>query len=417
MHICVFEDRYYRNLLPLVHFRPVYELRCGVNNLLHNITVEFPRVPVTLSVRRDLTKLVAENYPATQVNLVYEDDTLFLNGRILKIEGLRKLIAKDLGNDWFMHDGNEIAAVYCTRKNISSMNKSLSDGIFDGSVLQGFREKSFPGKLIRYSWDLIHSTAEEIEKDFHRIRKPSVKAVKIYKGAHIIGRKNIVFSRGVTVKPGAVLDAEKGPIILGENVLIMPNAVIQGPVCIGRDSIIKAGATIYHGTSVGELCKVGGEVECSIIQSHSNKQHSGFLGHSYLGTWVNLGADTNTSDLKNNYSNIRVNIDGAMVDSGKQFMGLTMGDHSKSGINVMFDTGTVVGASCNIYGAGLPPKFVPSFSWGGGTSFTCYDIDKSIDTMKKVMARRGVDMSPAYEKLVRKIFNETEPERLKAGVK
>ncbi len=417
MNICVFEDRYYRNLLPLVYFRPVCELRCGTNNLLHNISIEFPRVPLTLSVRPDLANLVAENYPGTPVNLLAEDDTLFLNSRILKMEGLRKLIGKDLSNNWLMRDGDDVAAVYCMKKNISSIKKSLRDGIFDASVLQEYREKVFTGKLIRYSWDLIHGAAEEIERDFRRIRKPGAGAEKIYRGAHIIGRKNIVISRGAMVKPGAVLDAEKGPIILGENVIVMSNAVIQGPVFIGRNSIIKAGATIYPGTSIGELCKVGGEVECSIIQSHSNKQHSGYLGHSYLGSWVNLGADTNTSDLKNNYSTVRVSVDGTMLDSGKQFIGLTMGDHSKSGINVMFDTGTVVGVSCNIYGAGLPPKFVPSFSWGGGTAFTCYDVDKSIDTMKKVMARRRVEMSQVYEDLARNIFNNTHPERRKAGVK
>jgi UDP-N-acetylglucosamine diphosphorylase/glucosamine-1-phosphate N-acetyltransferase len=417
MHICVFEDRYYRNLLPLVYFRPVYELRCGINSLLHNITAEFPRVPLTLSVRHNLANLVAENYPGAPVNLLTEDDTLFLNGRILRMEGLRELIGKDLRNNWLMHDGDDIAAAYCMKKNISSMNKSLRDGIFNASILRGFKERVFTGKLIRYSWDLIHGAAEEIERDFERIRKQRAGAAKIYKGAHIIGRKNIVFSGGVTVKPGAVLDAEKGPIILGENVIVMSNAFIQGPVFIGHNSIIKAGATIYPGTSIGELCKVGGEVECSIIQSHSNKQHSGYLGHSYLGSWVNLGADTNTSDLKNNYSTIRVSVDGTMVDSGQQFMGLTMGDHSKSGINVMFDTGSVVGVSCNIYGAGLPSKFIPSFSWGGGTAFTCYDVDKSIDTMKKVMARRRVEMSSEYEGLVRNIFHQTHPERRKEGVK
>jgi UDP-N-acetylglucosamine diphosphorylase/glucosamine-1-phosphate N-acetyltransferase len=417
MNICIFEDRHYRNLLPLVYFRPVYELRCGVNNLLHNITSEFPRIPLSLSVRQALAGLVAENYPDVPINTLREDDTLFLNGRIFRLDGLQKLVEKDPGNDWFIHDGSEIVAVYCTKKNMRLMNKSFTDGVFNDSIPEGFKDKEFSVKIIHYTWELVHSSTEEIERDFWKIKRTKPGTAKVYKGAHLIKKTNIIFSCGAVIKPGAVLDAEKGPIIIGENVIIMPNAVIQGPVYIGPNSIIKAGATIYHGTSIGELCKVGGEVECSIFQSHSNKQHAGYIGHSYLGSWVNIGADTNNSDLKNNYSTVRVSVDGAMVDTGQQFVGLTAGDHSKSGINVMFDTGTVVGVSCNIYGAGLPPKFVPSFSWGGGTTFTSYDIEKSVDTMKKVMARRNVKMSPVYERLVRNIFEQTHSERIKAGVK
>ncbi|MBI4810593.1 MAG: transferase, partial [Ignavibacteriales bacterium] len=227
----------------------------------------------------------------------------------------------------------------------------------------------------------------------------------------------IIIGKGSKIKPGAVLDAEKGPIIIGINVTIMPNAVIEGPVFIGDNSIIKIGAKIYHGTSIGKWCKVGGEVEASIIQSYSNKQHDGFLGHSYLGSWINIGADTNTSDLKNNYGTVRVYVNGKMIDSGLQFVGLTMGDHSKSGINTMFDTGTVVGISSNIYGSGFPSKFIPSFAWGGEKQFTAYDLEKSIDTMKKVMARRNVNLTASYEKLVRKIFKDTMEERKSAGVK
>jgi len=166
------------------------------------------------------------------------------------------------------------------------------------------------------------------------------------------------------------------------------------------------------------VCKVGGEVEASIIHAYSNKQHEGFIGHSYLGTWVNIGADTNNSDLKNDYGNVKVYIDGELIDSGSMFVGLTMGDHSKSGINLMFNTGTVVGVSCNIYGAGLPPKFIPSFSWGGAEDgFVTYRIDKAIEVAKRVMARRKVQFTEIDEKLFRKIFELTQDERERNGVK
>jgi UDP-N-acetylglucosamine diphosphorylase/glucosamine-1-phosphate N-acetyltransferase len=215
-----------------------------------------------------------------------------------------------------------------------------------------------------------------------------------------------------------VLDAENGPIYIGKNVKILPNAVIEGPAYVGDGSLIKVSAKIYENTSIGPVCKVGGEVEASIIHAFSNKQHEGFIGHSYLGTWVNIGADTNNSDLKNDYGNVKVYVDGELIDSGSMFVGLIMGDHSKSGINLMFNTGTVVGVSCNIYGSGLPPKFVPSFSWGGAQDgFVTYRIDKAIEVARRVMARRNVQLTEIDEKLFRKIFELTEEERVKAGVK
>jgi len=156
---------------------------------------------------------------------------------------------------------------------------------------------------------------------------------------------------------------------------------------------------------------VGGELEETIVHSYSNKQHDGFLGHSYLGMWVNLGADTNNSDLKNNYGNVKVYVDGEMVDSGSMFVGLTMGDHSKSGINTMFNTGTVVGVSCNVYGGGFPPKFIPSFTWGGAEGLVEYRLDKALETARAVMNRRKIDLTAADEKLIRGIFEATAKER------
>ena len=196
----------------------------------------------------------------------------------------------------------------------------------------------------------------------------------------------------------------------------MPNAVIEGPASIGDRTVVKVGAKIYHGTSIGRECKVGGEVEASIVQSYTNKQHDGFLGHSYLGSWVNIGADTNTSDLKNTYGSVKVQLELERIDTGMQFVGVMMGDHSKTGINVMFDSGTVVGVSCNVYGAGLPPKFVPGFSWGDGKSLSVYDLEKGLETARRVLLRRDITMTDAYERLYRHVFAATRSSRKKAGV-
>jgi UDP-N-acetylglucosamine diphosphorylase/glucosamine-1-phosphate N-acetyltransferase len=268
-------------------------------------------------------------------------------------------------------------------------------------------------QLIEYPWDLVHQNGPQIDADWKLSGYHGQIEGHIYDGAILINRDEIFVGQGAKVKPGAILDAESGPVIIEPGATIFPNAAIEGPAFIGEKSLIKIGAKIYEGTSIGEVCKVGGEVEETIIHSYSNKQHDGFLGHSYLGMWVNLGADTNNSDLKNNYGNVKVYVDGEMVDSGSMFVGLTMGDHSKSGINTMFNTGTVVGVSCNVYGGGFPPKFIPSFTWGGAEGLVEYRLDKALETARAVMSRRKIDLTSADEELMRGIFEATAKERAK----
>ncbi len=184
----------------------------------------------------------------------------------------------------------------------------------------------------------------------------------------------------------------------------MANAVLVGPCFIGDNSIIKIGAKIYEKTAIGEWCKVGGEVENSIIHAYANKQHDGFLGHSYLGEWVNLGADTNTSDLKNTYGKISAILRNKEVNSERMFLGLMAGDHTKSGINTMFTTGTVAGVSSNVIGAGYPPRSIPSFSFGGFKDSPVYDFQKAIDVAKTVMLRRQKELLPEEEALLKMEF-------------
>ena len=233
----------------------------------------------------------------------------------------------------------------------------------------------------------------------------------------MLNKENIFVGTGATVKSGTTLDAEKGPIYIDKNVEIFPNVTIEGPVFIGANSKIKIGAKIYEGTSIGEMCKVGGEVEESIIHSYSNKQHDGFLGHAYLGMWVNLGADTNNSDLKNNYGNVKVSINGKeWINSNSTFVGAAIADHFKSAIGTMFNTGTVVGFASNIFYRTFPPKFIPSFFWGGEKEAVTYVLEKAVDTAIKVMKRRKIEMSIAQRKLFETIFKLTEEERKNAGI-
>ncbi len=413
MHLCLFEDLSVKHLQPLTYLNPVFELRSGCTTLREKLLTLFPRIPVTILTRAYLQNYAAELYPGMTSPSLPDDDILFINGRSLLDESVISIVKKHSHRDFVGMIDDEIAIAYVSRKHIPAVQNHLRD---DEDVLGLFRR--FPtvqlkGKMIRHSWDLVYSNSEEIEKDFRRINKKKVHSSqgKFYSGAYLLNKKNIIVGKGSIVKPGVVLDAEHGPIIVGNNVTIMPNSVIEGPVFIGNGSTIKAGAKIYPGTSIGVECKIGGEVTRSIIQSYSNKAHDGFLGDSYLGSWVNLGADTNTSNLKNTYGNVIVVVNGKPIDSGKQFVGLTMGDHSKSGINVMFNTGTVIGVSCNVFGEGMPPKYLPSFSWGNSGSYSIFTIEKSIEIAGRMMERRGLNPSKAYREVLRHVFTTTKKER------
>lgn len=418
MHICIFEGIYYSRLLPLVFLRPTYELRCGILTLKDKILRHFPDAKVSLHCRNYLAEHLAEIYPQYEINTISsEDECLFINGRILAENDFLEKIDLKNPNDILYVNGEYIVAAKVSGSKLNDLKNSLHD-LYTLSDFDGLFKQQVDVKLINYPWDLVNNNANQIEKDFEFLirHKEKKNYGKIYTGAHLLNEDYIFIDEGTTIKPGAVLDAEHGPIYIGKGVKILPNAVIQGPAFIGDNTIIKIGAKIYEGTSIGEVCKVGGEVENSIIHSYSNKQHEGFLGHSYLGMWVNIGADTNNSDLKNNYGSVKVYINGELIDSGSQFVGLTMGDHSKTGINTMFNTGTVVGVSCNIFGSGIPPKYVPSFSWGGADMLTTYDLERSLEVAKRVLARRNMTMSPAEEKLFRKVFDLTREERRKRGM-
>ncbi|MFA7228557.1 MAG: putative sugar nucleotidyl transferase, partial [Melioribacteraceae bacterium] len=304
-------------------------------------------------------------------------------------------------------DGSVIAALLTEDK--CSDLLSLNSDFLQFKQLKNVHTTDSKTELMRYPWDFVNRNGSEIANDFKRI----VKKGSDFKSNSVIlkNKKNIFIGTGAVVDPFVVLDATDGPIYIGKRVRIMPNCYIQGPVFIGDDSIVKAGAAIYHNTSIGEMCKVGGEIESSIILSYSNKQHAGFLGHSYLGSWINIGAGTNNSDLKNNYENISVLLNGKPVDTGSQFVGLIMGDHSKTAINTMFNTGTIAGVSCNIFGAGFPPRYIPSFSWGGSDFLKTYDINKSLQVADLVFKRRGKTYTDEDGNLLKRLFEITSAER------
>ncbi|MBN2571778.1 MAG: GlmU family protein [Ignavibacteriales bacterium] len=415
--ICILEGIYYKRLLPLVYLRPTYDLRCGILTIREKIEKCYPNVPIILHSRNYLTDIIRRDNPNHLINELENKSCLFINGRVLAdAEFVEKIPLNGPDNTLYVNNETIIAARASGSK-LDALKRAMND-VFTISDFSDLIKKEVDVKVVNYPWDLVSYNGEQIAKDFERLvgnEKNKIKG-KVYDGVQLINKENIFIDEGAKIKPGVVLDAEEGPIYIGKDAKIFPNATIEGPCFIGNNSAIKIGAKIYENTSIGEVCKVGGEVEQTIIHSYSNKQHDGFLGHSYIGQWVNLGADTNNSDLKNNYGSVKVIINDEQIDSGSMFVGLTMGDHSKSSINSMFNTGTVVGVSCNVFGTGFPPKYFPSFTWGGSEAITTYDLERSMEVAKKVMARRKVPFTEIDERLFRKVFDLTKDERRKRGM-
>ena len=409
--ICIFEDEYFRRLLPLVYTRPVYDLRCGIETLRQKIERLFSGARVHLHVRGYLQELVAQQNTGIPVNRVEGSRCFFINGRLLATKELADLARLD-GPDAVYLNGETVVAARVSGRALDAMRNNLPETI-DPARFGTMPVSTATLGEIRYPWDLVNRNGQELVADY-RLTAPQPEGRQrgtVYAGAHLLNPADIVIGEGSKIKPGVVLDAENGPIVIGKNVTVFPNAVIEGPAFIGDRTLIKIGAKIYENTSIGEVCKVGGEVEGAIIHAYSNKQHDGFLGHAYLGMWVNLGADTNNSDLKNNYGTVKVVIDGQTVDSGSMFMGLVMGDHTKSSINSMFNTGTVVGVSSNVFGSGFPPKSIPSFAWGGAGEMSTYDLGRAIDVARRVMGRRKIELSPVEENVLKSVFRLTERDR------
>jgi UDP-N-acetylglucosamine diphosphorylase/glucosamine-1-phosphate N-acetyltransferase len=260
------------------------------------------------------------------------------------------------------------------------------------------RDVSSCVRLFDWPWELVDANESAIVADWTRHR-PTADAIqgRIYEGSSLLSEDAIHIGAGSTIKPCVVIDAENGPVWIGRNVRVQPHCYIEGPVFIGDETLLQPGAVVH-----GRRSKVGGEIEASILHGFSNKQHNGFLGHSYLGSWVNIAADCINSDLKNTYGTIRVPINGTGVDSGTEFVGMFMGDHSKAGINVSFPTGAVVGFCCNVM-TPRSPKFVPSFTWIDGQESRPYDLLSAIQVARRVMQRRQRELSPAQEQLFRVI--------------
>lgn len=401
--ICIFEDVFYKNLEPLSTTRPVYLLRLGIKDLLSKIMDVVPAEHhVVLHCRADVAHTLS-GYKLPINKLAFED-TVFINGRLLVNDAAAvEVLPKSKQEYLLSYSGVPLAARVSAKK----MKDFKLPDLFSMKQFTALKlgEKTMEFPMLNYFWDFLQYNAQELTLDAKHTGLLG-KHNSPTQFATLVQPQNIFIGKDVLLRPGVVLDASAGPIFIDNQAEIMSQAVIVGPAYVGFKSKIKIGAKIYGPVSIGPVCKIGGEVEGSIFQGYANKQHEGFLGHSFIGEWVNLGAGTENSDLKNNYHAVDVEIaPGKIIKSQQTFVGCCIGDHTKTGIKTMINTGSVFGCFCNVYGPGYQPKYLPHFSWQDSSAKKpeVHDFVKAMQTAKVVLGRRGLQMSPAQEKLYKKI--------------
>jgi len=405
MQIVIFDDQKIKNFYPLTLTRSTGDLRCGILKLRQRILSNFETDEINVIIPSWLQKLYNEKHPEWQINYLKKDETMFVNSRLIIDEDEKILDDIDqLKTGELLTNGKEIIACRKLMPEIQLNTESVESILKNEAIIVD----NDSIKCFEYPWELIEMNGSFIRKDFDDYFYNEGNAFTVEMGVTVINPYSIWIGEGAILKPGVILDATDGPVVVDEGAKVLPNSVITGPAYIGKNSVIKALAKIYGGTSIGPVCKVGGEVEETIIQGYTNKQHDGFLGHSYLGEWINLGADTNNSDLKNNYTHVKNYFYPlkTKIDTGTIFMGALIGDHSKTSINSAINTGTVVGVGCNLFGNELIRDFVPSFTWGNCQNKERYGIDKFLETTAIVKSRRNLELSEAEKALYIKIASE-----------
>lgn len=382
MNYILFDGPFRNNLLPFTYTRPVADIRVGILTIREKWESYLGQVITT----------VTEDYLSDKFPMVEMETNIMINASYLPNAELVAMIQVLEEHQAIFHNEQVIAFFSKEQQEIESFND--------------FEAIEYHGDCITIenNWDIFAKNDTAIQDDFELLTDNR-------KSQPIPSTVNVINAENIFIEPGAqlnfvTLNAGSGPIYIGRDTEIMEGSIIRGPFALCDHAVVKMGAKIYGPTTIGPHCRVGGEVNNSVMFAYSNKGHDGFLGNSVLGEWCNLGADTNNSNLKNNYAEVRLwdyNTEG-FAKTGLQFCGLMMGDHSKCGINTMFNTGTVVGVSANIFGSGFPRNFIPSFSWGGSSGFITYKTDKAFEVAQVVMARRHVDFTSQDADILQHVF-------------
>jgi len=392
MQICFFEDTTSRHFKPLTLTRPVWDLRTGILTISEKWQNHLKPELITWKTQSHISNVFKSPEPNQS------KPCLHINSRFLPSEDLVQKI-NSLETNHALYYQNELVVV----NSEGPIDKS------DFSTLDNSKriQLEFKPVFIEYLWDLLTLNSSQIENDIKLLNLSSEKESR-NDNSVLVNTDNIYIADSAVIEPGVILMAERGSIYIGENTVIEAGAILKGPAAVCNNSTVKMRARIYDGTTIGPHCKVGGEVSATIFHSYSNKAHDGFAGNSIFGQWCNLGADSNTSNLKNNYDFVRIQDweTKQPYKVGFQFFGTVMGDHSKTSINTMLSTGTTCGISSNIFSSGFPPKYIKSFTWVDGLKNPEFRFDKALEVMKAMMTRRKVQLSSEYEQMVRSIFEE-----------
>jgi len=384
MNYILFDGEHRDALLPFTYTRPVADIRIGILTIREKWELSLGATTTT----------VTEDYLSDKYPMVEMEQNVMINASYLPSKVLVTQI-KNLKENQAIYDGDTMVAFF-----------SLEDQEIDVNSLEVLQSEEPPLK-VETTWDIFSKNGAAIQADFNLITAERTSAS--------IPEKTVAFNpEAIFIEEGAklplcVLNATDGPIYIGKNSEIMEGSMVRGPFALCEGSTLKMGTKIYGPTTVGPHSKVGGEVNNSVFFGYANKAHDGFLGNSVIGEWCNLGADTNNSNLKNNYAEVRLwsYETENFAKTGLQFCGLMMGDHSKCGINTMFNTGTVVGVSANIFGSGFPRNFIPSFSWGGSKGFTTYLTSKAFEVAEVVMKRRGMEFTAQESAILEHVFKRS----------
>jgi len=387
MNIILFDGIYHKNLLPLTYTRPVAELRIGLFTIKEKWE-QYIENPIQIKTQEYLSKKFGS--PTME-------NSIGINASVLPSDDLVSSLL-ELKNRQILTFNGKIIAINPLPLDSSNLELELSE--------YKMVETKAEFMQIENVWDLFQLNDQAIRSDIELIKNDRT-FVAPSQTNQIIGDE-IYIEEGAKVEC-AILNTTTGPIYIAKGAEVMEGSILRGPIAVCENGVIKMGAKIYGATTIGPYSKVGGEVNNCMIQGYSNKGHDGFLGNSVLGEWCNLGADTNNSNLKNNYQSVDLYNypEGKYVDTELQFCGLIMGDHSKSAINTMFNTGTVVGVSANIYGADFPSKFIPSYSWGGRKPLE-YKFEKAMDTAKRVMERRNISLTEEDLEILEFVYDESQ---------
>lgn len=387
MNLILFDDPAFRHsLLPFTFTRPVAMIRVGILTIAEKWE---RRLGLKASFK-------TESYLEKKFPLLSTSENLLVNGAICPDQKLVDTV-KSLPRGYFLVRDQVLIASHQPEGEMRSSNTIR----YEGEIT-----------VIDKSWRIFRENASQIKTDFALLTEGRTSAPITDPYTRTYNPSNIFLEEGVDIK-AAVLNAESGPIYLSKNSAIQEGAVVRGSFFLGEGSMLNMGAKVRGDTSIGPFCKVGGEISNSVIFGYSNKAHDGFLGNSVLGEWCNLGADTNTSNMKNTYDTTKIwnHREGRYEKTGLQFCGLMMGDHSKSGINTMFNTATVVDVCATIFGEGYPRTYIPSFTWGGASRFDTNDLQKAIETAERAMERRNIPLSAEDREILVHIFEMTRPLR------